>query len=133
MTRTHKKNGGFSLLELTCALFIITTAGFGSIQLYHVGLDRIMAMREFDVATEVLRSELEQVRALPYTEIISREDLSDPTPAIESLHGATGSTEVIERGLGLKEVTVALRWQGRHGRWITRKLSTRIADRRADG
>lgn len=80
-------NRGFTLLELTCALFIITVAGFGAIQLYSIGLDKIMMMREYDVAA------------------------------------APGGPP------GLKEVTVTLRWQSRHGRWITRSLTTLIADK----
>jgi prepilin-type N-terminal cleavage/methylation domain-containing protein len=127
--KRHRSNSGFTLIELTCALFIVTTAGFGAIQLYSIGIDKILEMREFDVATELLRNEMEQIRTLSFDAVANRDSLYNPSPASESLHKAEGAVRITDAAAGLKEVTVTLRWQARHGRWITRSLTTRIANK----
>ncbi len=128
MNTSSTQRGGFTLLELVCALFVLTLAGFGAIQLYNVAYGKILEMREFDVATEVLRSEMEQLHTLPFDAIASREGQSNVSPALESLDEPIVAVEVEDVDIGLKEVAVSLRWQGRQGRWMTRTLTTRIAN-----
>jgi len=125
-----KSDRGFTLLELTCALFIVTVAGFGAIQLYSTGMDKILEMREGDVALEVLRNEIEFLRARAFNSLESTDNFATTTPAIETLHAAVSSVTVKPATTpGLKEVTVSLRWQSLHGRWIERSLTTLIADK----
>lgn len=132
--RTRKCDTGFTLLELTCALFVITVAGFGAIQLYTLGLDKIAEMREFDVASEVLRNEIEVLRARPFASLEDGMALQSSTPAMESLHRPEMKVAVAPGAVpGLKEVTVSLHWQSRHGRFIERSLATRIAAKGAGG
>ena len=127
-------NGGFTLLELTCALFVITVAGFGAIQLYSIGLDKMAEMREHDVALEVLRNELELLRAQPFAALADGMPPAAATPVLESLHEPALAVAVADGGApGLKEVSVTLRWQSRHGRWIGRSLTTLIADKGVGG
>lgn len=131
--RRRNRESGFTLLELTCALFVITVAGFGAIQLYSVGIGQIMVMREYDAAAAVLRSEMETLRARPFTEVTDGMAFMAPVPE-EVLHAPETSVAVSPGPVaGLKDVTVSLRWQSRHGRWITRSLATRIAARDAGG
>lgn len=129
--KRHSQTSGFTLLELTCALFVITTAGFGALQLYNVGLERIMEIGELDVATETLRNEMEHTRLLPFDQLQDREGFTNPSPALDRLHEATVAIEVSEVSPSLKVVNVTLRWQSRHGRWITRSLATRVASQEA--
>ena len=129
--RTLRNNSGISLIEITCALFIVTVAGFGAIQLYNVGFDKILEMQEFDLALEVARNEMEVIHAQPFSAIESRDSLVSNPPVLESLHKAAGSVHVSDAGTGLKKITVTLRWQSRHGRMIDRSLTTYIADRGA--
>lgn len=131
--RQARHNHGFSLLELTCALFVITVAGFGSIQLYSIGMDKIVMMREYDIATEVLRNEMEQLRAEPCSALGVRTVFEAASPALEGLHRPETAIQALDRAPGLKEVTVSLRWQSRHGRWIGRELTTLIADKGLEG
>lgn len=129
----RNRESGFTLLELTCALFVITVAGFGAIQLYSVGIGQIMVMREYDAASAVLRSEMETLRAQPFEAISDGMAFTAPVPE-EVLHAPEASVAVAPGPVaGLKDVTVRLRWQSRYGRWITRSLTTRIADRGAGG
>ena len=129
--KTLKPNSGISLIEITCALFIVTVAGFGALQLYNVGFDKILEMQEIDLALEVVRNEMELIHAQPFATMESHDTLTGNPPVLESLHKATGSVHVSDAGPGLKEVTVILRWQSRHGRMMDRSLTTYIADRGA--
>ena len=129
----RRKNGGFTLLELVCALFIITTAGFGALQLYHVGLARMAEMRDFDVAAELLRNEMEYLRSQPYEAVVSGNEFATSTPATESIYEVTPTVAVEEVAPGLKNVTLSVRWQSRNGRWHTRKLMSRIANHGGTG
>lgn len=127
--RARSRNGGFSLLELTCALFVVTVAGFGSIQLYSIGMDKIVMMREYDVATSELRNEVERLRALPFAALADAMAVSPPSAARETLHEPAMTIASAERAPGLREVAVTLTWQSRGGRTIARELTTLIADK----
>ena len=131
--RKRRHNAGFSLLEFTCALFVITVAGFGSIQLYSIGMNKIVMMREYDMATVTLRNEVERLRALPYATLADGMAASSTQADLETLHEAVFAINVSERASGLREVAVALTWQSRGGRSITRELTTLIADKGGEG
>lgn len=134
--RKRRRQKGFTLLELTCALFVITIAGFGAIQLYSLGMDHIMMMREYDVSTEVLRNAVEQLRAQPFTALEDGMALGATSPAMECLHNAelnVGVSVPPDAPPGLKAVHVALAWQSLHGRKIERALDTLVADHGAGG
>lgn len=129
----QKDNRGFSLLELTCAIFVVTVAGFGSIQLYSVGMDKIVMMREYDVATAELRNEVERLRAMPFETIADGMAVSAPSTALATLYEPILAIKASERSPGLKAVEVSLAWKSRGGRTITRKLDTLIADHGREG
>jgi len=133
VSRSRARNGGFSLLELTCALFVVTVAGFGSIQLYSIGMSKIVMMREYDVAAVTLRNEVERLRAMPFGSIADGMEVSPPSAALETLHEPTLTLAISDRAAGLKEVVVGLTWESRGGRSITRELTTLIADKEWEG
>ena len=83
------------------------------------------------MASELLRNEMETLRAAPFEALTSRASLTQASPAMESLHQPEATVVVSEVTPGLKEVSVSLKWQSRHGRWIERALVTRIARKEA--
>ena len=131
--RARSRNAGFSLLEFTCALFVITVAGFGSIQLYSIGMSQIAMMREYDEATATLRNEVEHLRALPFASLADGMAASSTPADLETLHEPVLTIKVSERAPGLRKVAVVLTWQSRGGRSITRELTTLIADKGGEG
>lgn len=131
--RKRGRNAGFSLLEFTCALFVIMVAGFGSIQLYSIGMSKIVMMREYDAATATLRNEIERLRAVPFDSLNDAMAASSSTDDLETLHQPILSVKTSERAPGLREVVVELTWKSRGGRSITRELTTLIADKSGDG
>ena len=61
-TPVHKE-AGFTLIELTAAVFIITTALFGVVVTYNAGIDKLRALNESRTALRAANNEIETLRA----------------------------------------------------------------------
>ena len=109
---------GHTLLELTCALFVISVGLFGVIHIYLSGLEKMNAINEYETALCALHNEPGE--GLPF--------LSE-TPGMERLYLAEAQTCITAENdsAALKRVTVRIRWIGEHGRRIEKKLTTLIA------
>ncbi len=135
IARTRTRRRGFSLIELTCALFVVTVGVFGALQLYTVGLTKMKTVDEYAVALRVLNNEVETLRALPFAELqpATKIPFRSHTPEGERLVNATGTVTITDRSEGgarLREVFVRLRWTGEYGRTIDKSLTTLIAEKR---
>ena len=132
-SRVRGRSSGFSLLEFTAALFVLSAGMLGAIQLYHVVVDKAKAVGETAIVLSAIQNELETLRALPFGELRDTEDgrFVSRTPALESLVNV--APNVVISGCagipGLKEVTVSIRWTGDSGRTIEKSVTTLIADR----
>mgnify|MGYP001496035593 CR=1 FL=1 len=134
-SRRQPPRAGFSLFELTCALFVITTGIFGVIQLYTLGLDKTKAANEYAIARTAIDNEIETLRALPFDELKNgrTESFRSRTPALEKLVNAKGIVVITDRTgdtRGLKQVEVILRWKGEYGRLIEKSMTTLISKKR---
>ena len=127
----HRK-AGFTLIELTAAVFIITTALFGVVVTYNAGIDKLRALNESRTALRAANNEIETLRAMPewpfdtaneadYSPFVSR------TPGLDELVNATPRVTLRPRDRGLTEVTAEVRWTGEHGRTMAKSLTTLIA------
>jgi prepilin-type N-terminal cleavage/methylation domain-containing protein len=130
------RDAGFSLIELTTALFVLTVGLMGTIQMYHFGMDKMRTMRESAIAVRTIQNEVETLRAMPFAQLTDRENapfVSAPD-GLDSLVHATPSLAIRRHpdpALFLKEVTVSLRWSGDNGRTMKRAVTTLIADTEA--
>ena len=128
--------GGFTLLELTCALFILTFGMFGVIQMYHLGMAKTRVLNEYTQAMEALQNELETLRALPFESLrnVKHGPFVTQPRVLRRLVNARPRTTIRdypESGGALKEVRVTLKWTSENGRTITKRLVTLIAQRTA--
>jgi len=133
--RSARTCRGFALLELIAALFILTMGMFGVVQMYLFGLDKMRAMNETAVAMRAIQNEVETVRAMPFDELRNVEagPFRSETPETAELVNAVPAVTIRDYDGGarrLKEVTVSIRWTGEHGRTITKRVTTLIADKR---
>jgi len=133
--RLHNKqttgNGGFSLMELTAALFVLSVGLLGAIQMYHVGVDKTRVLGEKAIAAAAIQNELETLRAAPFSALTNTEEgtFRSETPGLARLVNATGRVMIADEDCpGLKRVTVSIRWTGEHGRTIEQSVTTLIAD-----
>ena len=126
----HRK-AGFTLVELTCALFVISVGLFGVIHIYMRGMEKMNAINEYETALCALNNEMETLRATPWDSLEPGEGLpfQSETPDMERLHLAEARTCIaVESGSAvLKRVTVRICWTGEHGRRIEKELTTLIA------
>jgi len=138
MTMRHRRTcvrraaAGFSLLELTCALFVVTVGGFGAIQLYMTAVQKTQATQNYALATRALVNEIEARRALPFDAIAPGEDqpFVSAGPALEALDGAVATvrvTDVSEGAAELKELYVRVEWTMEYRRRVSREMTTLVA------
>lgn len=133
MRAKRKGELGSALIELTCALFVVTLGVLGVLQMYSVGMDKTNAVNEYAIALRAVDNELETLRTLPFEELSNgKHPFRSRTPELERLVRAAGTVTVTDYpGVqGLKEVHVFLRWTGEHGRIIEKQLTTLISKKR---
>ena len=122
---------GFTLLELTCAIFVISVGLFGILHIYLQGIDKMQAINEYETALCALSNEMETLRTVPFDALELGDGLPfrSETPGLEHLHLAETLCFIAaeEDGAALKRVTVRIRWIGEHGRRIEKELTTLIA------
>ncbi len=117
---------GFSLVELVCALSVISVGFFGILHLMHIALNHTRALQEYRVAHEIIENTLEELRSEAYETMEAGVFPLDQATLEESgLHLAEGSLSIQAHPDSLVwEITVKLRWVGDKGRVIQRQLST---------
>lgn len=135
MRRVAKANAGFSLLELTTAIFVVTAGIFGIITLLQQGLGHIRTVQEYRIAEQAVVNEVEVLRArieslADGTAIITgAQGFRSASAALEKLHNAVPQSFVTERSdlaPNLYEVTARLAWSGDRGRTIQKSLTTLV-------
>lgn len=126
---------GFSLIESTAMVFVLTFGAMGAIQMHMTAIEKTRALQEYGAADEVLQNEIEALRALPFDELRagSAQPLHSATPALDRLPRAQATVDILDQSgdtPGLKQVSVKVRWTGEHGRPIERSVETLIARKR---
>jgi hypothetical protein len=122
---------GASLVEMTCAVFLVTFGVMGVIQSSVSGLDHTRALAEYRIAARALENEIATLRALDFTALTPGADqpFRSNTPELEELHLATGSVKIRPADTsGLKEIRAQVRWIGEHGRPIVKTRRILIGD-----
>lgn len=129
--RRGKRQDGTMMVELVCALFIITAGLFGVLQMYTLAFDKTAYVAEYVIALRALENEIEILRALPFEALESGKELPfrSETPELARLVNARGTVDIagVEALPGVKEIKVTLQWTGELGRSIEKSLTTLIA------
>ena len=123
---------GFSLVEISTALFILVVGLFGVFQLFHFGLGKLRAMDESAIAMQAVQNELETLRATPFSQLQDGEhEFVTQGPALERLVKPTGAVSIapIAGPVGLKQVDISFRWVTQNGRVADRAVTTFIGDK----
>ena len=126
-------SGGFSLLELTTALFILVVGLFGVFQLFHFGLDRMRTLDEAAIAVQAVQNELEVLRTTPFSSLQDGERaFAVADPALERLVRAETRVAISPApdGIaGLKKIDVSIRWITENGRQAERSVTTLLGEK----
>ena len=131
---TRCSTAGFSLIELTAALFVLAVGLFGTLQMYNVIAEKLLHVQECEIAARALNAEIETLRALPFSQLTDRENapfVSQPfgTDNLVNLTTRLTIQPHPDRRLKLKRVTATILWTGEHGRKIEKSLTTLIGDK----
>ena len=130
--RVERAMAGFSLVELMCAIFVVTAGGFGALQLYMTAIERTGATHDYTLVNRALVNEIETRRALPFDALLAGEGQAflSAGPVLEGLDEPEATVSVVDRSpgtAGLKEVRVRIEWTMEHRRRVTKELVTLIA------
>jgi Tfp pilus assembly protein PilV len=120
-------SAGFTLLELTTAMFVLVLGLFGVFQLFYFGLDRMRSLDEAAIASQALQNELEAIRATPTAMTDGEHAFVTRDPALERLQPAETKVSVAPAAKGtpgLKQVDLSIRWITHKGFQAERSLTT---------
>ncbi len=132
--RYSRSSAGFSLLELTAALFVLAIGLLGTLQMYNVLAAKLLYVQETEVAGRLLNTEIETLRAMPFAQLSDREN----TPFVSQPAGAENLVNLTTRlsiqpdpsaNLHLKHITATVLWTGENGRTIAKSAATLIANK----
>ncbi|HUW62704.1 MAG TPA: hypothetical protein VMZ06_16980 [Candidatus Bathyarchaeia archaeon] len=128
----HGYAAGFSLIEMTAALFVLGAGLLGTVQMYQFAIAKIQTMRESEIAARAVEEEIEALRAMPFKALEPGEELDFFSKPVDLDKLADAALQLSIRphpdaALELKEVTAIVRWRGENGRLMEKDLTTFIA------
>lgn len=131
--RRSRSSDGFTLLELTTAMFLLVVGIFGVVKLFQFGLDRMRTIDESAIASQAVQNELEVLRSTPYAMLTDGvRPFVTHDPALDQvLHLAATKVVVApspDGAPGLKRVDISIRWITENGRRAERSVTTLIGD-----
>ena len=114
---SHGRVGGFTLVEIIVALTIFTMVIAGGLLGISRGFELVATSRNFTRSSQVLQSELELLRTLPWSTFnaLNDDELTDQFQAqiiSQFDRGSyTGSVKTVLTGDDFMEVTVTVEWK----------------------
>lgn len=123
--------GGYTLVEVAVAAGILALTVASSILAMRVGFSMIESARDNTLASQILQSEMENLRLKSWGQL---EDLSNGSFQIEEAFiGTTADRFLCERVLnevrpGLMEVILRVEWKSGDGRTVTREYSSYFSE-----
>lgn len=118
---TRERLGGFTLFEVIIAMTVFTMVIAGGFACFNQGLGLIENARHSTRSCQIMQSEIERVRSLPWADIeaLPVSDL-DVTPASgfinESGYDAYTMTRVVSGSGDTRVVTLEIEWSDNSGR-----------------
>ena len=116
---------GLLLWEITLALGILMSVGWGSFALLQKEAAAVRAQADRAVALQAALSVLEEVRA---GGIPASGECDWPTPGVRGLREGAAKTRVFLQQPGLREVEVEISWKGGDGRAARLSLTSLVRE-----
>lgn len=132
MTAARRQRSGFTIIEVAMATFVMAFGISTSIIAMQAGFKQLDLARGTTIASQIVQSEIERLRMMNWTMIAA-------LPASQSFDGSTyfsANPDVAGRytitrtvtanatePADIKDLTVAVRWQGYDGRWHQRAFT----------
>lgn len=119
------KKGGFTLIEVLITLLLLTVVLSALLSCFVQGFDILMRMKQMTIATQCIQKELELVRNMHYSDILSM-DNSFTTDSFSFLENSSGIIN-LEDSVGdeIKKLTVSVTWTYR-GKQMRKEVVTYV-------
>ncbi len=123
--KRESRNDGFTLIEVLVTLLILTVVLTALLSCFIQGFDILTRMKQMTIATQSIQKELESIRSLPYSDILSLDDAftNDNLTYLENSSGIINLEDSV--GSEIKKLTVSLTWTYR-GRQLRKEVVTYI-------
>jgi len=123
--KRESRNDGFTLIEVLVTLLILTVVLTALLSCFIQGFDILTRMKQMTIATQSIQKELESIRSLPYSDILSLDDTftNDNLTYLENSSGIINLEDSV--GSEIKKLTVSLTWTYR-GRQLRKEVVTYI-------
>ena len=128
--RPARAAGGFTLLEVMLASFVLVLAITGAITTLQRGFQALDTARNYTYASQVMQSEIERLRLVNWTELQALQDAGDASIPMTSVAGTTSAQlsctrQIRDLKTDMKEITLTTTWLGHDGRSHDAKFITR--------
>lgn len=130
--RDRERSSGFTLAEISIALFILTVGTLGLLPLLHYATSGNQLAQRVTTATFLAQQKFEEFRATPYDQIVSGSDgwiQEDGNPGGTGDYLRWWNVTVDTPGIGMKTVTVTTEFNDEDSRRRVMQFSTIVAQR----
>ena len=119
------KKGGFTLIEVMITILLLTVVMSAILSCFVQGFDILMRMKQMTVATQGIQRELELIRTMHYSDILSM-DNSFTNDSFSYLDNSSGIINLEDSvGAEIKKLTVSVIWTYR-GRQMQKDVVTYV-------
>jgi prepilin-type N-terminal cleavage/methylation domain-containing protein len=119
------RKGGFTLIEVMITILLLTVVMSAILSCFVQGFDILMRMKQMTVATQGIQKELELIRNMRYSDILSMDNsfTNDSFSFLESSNGIINLEDSV--GAEIKKLTVSVTWIYR-GRQMRKEVVTYV-------
>jgi len=119
------RNDGFTLIEVLITMLILTVVLTALLSCFIQGFDILTRMKQMTIATQSIQKELESIRSMHYSDILSLDDTftNDNLTYLENSSGIIDLEDSV--GSEIKKLTVSLTWTYR-GRQMRKEVVTYV-------
>jgi prepilin-type N-terminal cleavage/methylation domain-containing protein len=122
--RTAKK-GGFTLIEVLITIMMLAVVLTALLSCFIQAFDILTRMKQMTIATQSIQNELELIRSMHYSDILSLDDAftNDSLSYLENSSGIIDLEDSV--GAEIKKLTVSVTWTYR-GRQMQKEVVTYV-------
>lgn len=119
------KKGGFTFIEVLITIMILAIVLTALLSCFIQAFDILTRMKQMTIATQSIQNELEFIRSMHYSDILSLDD-SFTNDSLSYLENSSGIIDLEDSvGAEIKKLTVSVTWTYR-GRQMQKEIVTYV-------